>query len=370
MADLFTPLSVGPFDLPHRVVMAPMTRNRAGDGNAPHTLNATYYQQRSDAAFIITEATQICPEGMGYPGTPGIHSNAQIDGWREVTDVVHEAGGRIILQMWHVGRISHPDLQPDGKDPVAPSAIQPAGEAMTLSGMKPFVTPRALEAAEIEDLVDQYRVAAKNADMAGFDGVEVHGANGYLLDQFTRDSTNARDDEYGGSVENRCRFPLAVTDAVVDVWGPERVGYRISPFQPYNDISDSDPAATFTYLATELAKRDLLYLHMVELGDARGGSSFPDSRDPLFADLRKIWPNTLITNGGYDRAMSDAVIDAGLADMVAFGAPYLANPDLPERLLTGAAYNDPDRATFYSGAAAGYTDYPALGPALGPAAGQ
>ena len=361
MADLFTPLSIGPFDLPHRVVMAPMTRNRAGEASVPHTLNATYYQQRSDAALLITEATQICPEGRGYPGTPGIHSDEQIDGWREVTDSVHETGGRIILQMWHVGRISHPDLQPEGKDPVAPSAVLPAGEAMTLTGMKPFVMPRALEVGDINELVEHYGVAAKNADLAGFDGVEVHGANGYLLDQFTRDSTNKRDDEYGGSIENRCRFPLAVTDAVVDVWGAERVGYRISPFQPYNDISDSDPTATFTYLATELAKRDLLYLHMVELGDGREEGNFPQSRDPIFADLRKIWPNTLITNGGYDRAMADAVIDGALADLVAFGAPYLANPDLPERLLTGVPYNDPDRATFYGGGAAGYTDYPFLG---------
>lgn len=361
MTDLFAPLTAGPFELPHRVVMAPMTRNRAGEGNAPSALNATYYQQRSDAAFIITEATQICPEGMGYPGTPGIHSDAQIDGWREVTDAVHEAGGRIILQMWHVGRISHPDLQPDGIDPVAPSAIRPAGEAMTLSGMKPFLTPRALDASEIEGLVEQYRVAAKNADMAGFDGVEVHGANGYLLDQFTRDSTNTRDDDYGGSLENRCRFPLAVTDAVVDVWGAERVGYRISPFQPYNDISDSDPAATFSYLVKELAKRDLLYLHMVEMGDPADGDDFISARDPLFSALRDIWPNMLMTNGGYDRAKADAVIGAGLADMVSFGAPYLANPDLAERLLAGAPYNDADRATFYGGGAKGYTDYPVLG---------
>mgnify|MGYP000850486877 CR=1 FL=1 len=360
MADLFTPLTAGPFELPHRVVMAPMTRNRAGEGNAPHALNATYYQQRADAALIITEATQMCPEGMGYPGTPGIHSDAQIDGWREVTDAVHEAGGRIILQMWHVGRISHPDLQPDGKDPVAPSALRPAGEAMTLAGMKPFVTPRALETDEIPGLVEQYRIAAKNADMAGFDGIEVHGANGYLLDQFTRDSANTRDDAYGGSIENRCRFPLAVTDAIVDVWGADRVGYRISPFQPYNDISDSDPAATFGYLASELAKRDLLYLHMVEMGDPAEGDDFVSARDPLFAQLREIWPNTLITNGGYDRAKADAVIGTGLADMVAFGAPYLSNPDLPERLLKGAAYNEPDRATFYGGGAKGYTDYPAL----------
>lgn len=362
MADLFSPLTAGPFELPHRVAMAPMTRNRAGDGNAPYTLNATYYQQRSDAALIITEATQICPEGMGYPGTPGIHSDAQVDGWAEVTDAVHEAGGRIFLQLWHVGRISHPDLQPDRKLPVAPSAIKPAGEAMTLAGMKPFEIPRALEADEIAQLVDQYRVAAKNAEMAGFDGVEVHGANGYLLDQFTRDGTNLREDAYGGSVENRCRFPLAATDAVVDVWGPERVGYRISPFQPFNDITDSNPDATFSYLTAELAKRDLLYLHAVELGAVGEGEGdgYLASRNPLFAKLRKLWPNTLIVNGGYDRAKSDAVIGAELADLIAFGSAYLSNPDLPERLNTGTALNEPNRATFYGGGAEGYTDYPFL----------
>jgi N-ethylmaleimide reductase len=244
--------------------------------------------------------------------------------------------------------------------PVAPSALKPAGEAMTLSGMKPFVTPRALDPEEIPVLVEQYRTAAKNADMAGFDGVEVHGANGYLLDQFTRDSTNLRDDAYGGPVENRCRFPLEVTDAVVDVWGADRVGYRVSPFQPYNDISDSDPAATFSYLTRELAKRDLVYLHMVEMGGNADGDDFLQARNPLFADLRDIWPNTLMTNGGYDRAKADAVIGAGLADMVSFGAPYLANPDLAERLHSGAAYNEPDRPTFYGGGAKGYTDYPFL----------
>ena len=358
MKNLFSSHSAGPFELSHRVVMAPMTRNRANKQNAPHRLNATYYQQRSDAALIITEATQICPEGMGYPGTPGIHSAAQIDGWREVTDMVHEAGGRIILQLWHVGRISHPELQPDGKDPVAPSPIKPAGEAMTTTGMKPFVTPRELAFEELSELVDLYRTAAKNADSAGFDGVEVHGANGYLLDQFTRSSTNVRDDVYGGSVENRCRFPLEVTDAVVDVWGADRVGYRISPFQPYNDISDADPAVTFSYLATELAKRDLLYLHVVELGGNQEDGEFLQGRNPLFNRIRETWRNTLITNGGYDRTKADAVIEAGQADLVAFGTPFLANPDLPERLHRGFSYNEPNRPTFYGGGAEGYTDYP------------
>lgn len=357
MADLFTPLSAGPFSFPHRVVMAPMTRNRAGEGNAPHTLNAAYYQQRSDAALIVTEATQISPEGMGYPGTPGIHSDAQVDGWREVTDAVHEAGGLIFLQLWHVGRISHPDLQPDGQLPVAPSATMPAGEAMTLSGMKPFVTPRALELDELPRLVEEYRIAARNADMAGFDGVEIHGANGYLLDQFTRDGANKRTDAYGGSVENRCRLPLEITDAVVEIWGADRVGYRLSPYQGYNDMSDSDPEATFEYLVAELAKRDLLYLHNVEMGAPEPADG---TLHPLFRQFRDIWPNTLITNGGYDRARADAVIEAGHADMVAFGTLYLANPDLPERLLRNAAFNAPDRPTFYGGAAKGYTDYPFL----------
>lgn len=340
-----------------------MTRNRAGEGNAPTALNATYYQQRADAAIVITEAAQICPEGMGYPGTPGIHSDAQIDGWLAVTDAVHEAGGQIFLQLWHVGRISHPDLQPGGALPVAPSAIRPKGEAMTYKGMKPFETPRALETGEIADVIAQYRTAAQNADMAGFDGVEVHGANGYLLDQFTRDGTNRRDDEWGGSVENRCRLPLAVTDAVVEVWGADRVGYRLSPFQGYNDMSDSAPETTFGHLVSELAKRDLLYLHTVEngaLGEGEG-DAFLASRHPLFARFRELWPNALMTNGGYDRAKADAVIGAGQADLVSFAALFLANPDLPERLLQGAAMNPPDRPTFYGGSAKGYTDYPVLG---------
>ena len=337
-----------------------MTRNRAGKGNVPSLMNATYYQQRSDAALIITEATQICPEGVGYPGTPGIHSEAQIDGWRGVTDAVHEAGGRIILQLWHVGRISHPDLQPNGQAPVSPSAIKPSGEAMTLSGMKPFVTPRKLKIDELPALIENYRTAAKNADMAGFDGVEVHGGNGYLLDQFTRDSTNKRDDIYGGKIENRCRFPVEVIDAVVGVWGAERVGYRISPFQRYNDIYDSDPDRTFSYLTEELAKRDLAYLHIVELGGNPSDGDFLAGRNTLFSRLRKIWPNAVVANGGYDRVRAEAVTDAGLADLVSFGAPYLSNPDLAERLHTGAPYNEPDRATFYGGGAKGYTDYPFL----------
>lgn len=363
MTDLFTPIDIGPFRLPHRVVMAPMTRCRAGDGDVPTSMTATYYLQRSDAAIIVTEGSQICPEGKGSPRTPGIYSDDQVDGWREVTDAVHEAGGQIFLQLWHVGRISHPDLQPGGILPVAPSAIRPeGGQARTPSGPKPFETPRALPADEIPKVIEQYRTAAHNADMAGFDGVEIHGANGYLLDQFTRDGSNRRTDDWGGAVENRCRLPLAVADACVEVWGAERVGYRISPFQPYNGMSDSDPDATFSYLTQELAKRDLVYLHVVETG-AMGegeGDAFLGSRRPLFRRIRDLWPNTLIANGGYDRAKADAVIGAGQADMVSFGALYLANPDLPERLLSGAAMNPPDLPTFYAGGAEGYTTYPAL----------
>lgn len=357
MVDLFTPLKAGPFEFAHRVVMAPMTRNRAGEGNVPHALNAAYYQQRSDAALIVSEATQISPEGVGYPGTPGIHTDAQIDGWLEVTDAVHEAGGTIFMQLWHVGRISHPVLQPDRKLPVAPSAIRPEGKAMTLEGMLPFETPRELSADELPEIVEQYRTAAKNAEMAGFDGVELHGGAGYLLDQFVRDGSNRRTDAYGGDVAGRCRFPLEATDAVVDVWGADRVGYRISPFLAYNDMADSDPEGTFAYLAGELAKRDLLYLHVIEMdAPERAGGG----RNPLFARLRDIWPNVLIANGGYERATAEAAIADGRADMVSFGAKFLANPDLPARLLRNAPLNDPDRATFYGGGEKGYTDYPAL----------
>ncbi len=359
MTDLFTPFATGPFSFAHRVVMAPMTRNRAGPGNVPQELNADYYRQRSDAALIVTEATQVCPEGLGYPGTPGIHSDAQIDGWRAVTDAVHETGGTAFLQLWHVGRISHPDLQPGGALPVAPSAVRPAGEAMTGSGMKPFETPRALDRAEIPGVVDRYAEAAANAEAAGFDGVEIHGANGYLLDQFTRDGANRRDDDYGGPVGNRCRLGLEVADAVTGIWGPDRVGYRISPFQPFNDMSDSDPEATFGHLAAELAGRGLLYLHVVETGDPAAAAA-AGGRHPLFSKLRRIWPGTLIANGGYDRARADAVIGAGEADMVAFATAFIANPDLPERLSTGTPLNEPDRATFYGGGAEGYTDYPFL----------
>jgi N-ethylmaleimide reductase len=356
-ADLFSPFRLGPLDLPNRVVMAPMTRNRAGSGNVPTALNATYYAQRAGAALIVTEATQVSPQGVGYPGTPGIHSVEQVAGWKLVTDAVHGAGGRIFLQLWHVGRISHPLLQPGGALPVAPSAIAPAGQAWTTNGMEAFVTPRALETSEIPGIVEDFRRGAANARDAGFDGVELHGANGYLIDQFLRDSTNKRSDHYGGSALNRARFLIEVTQALIGEWGGERVGVRLSPTNPYNDIADSHPAATFSIAARELDRLGIAYLHIVEPGpgDPVAAGETPDMRF-----FRKIQRGPLIANKGYDLERANAVLREADADLVSFAALYLANPDLDQRLRRGGPFNPPDRKTFYGGAAKGYTDYPAL----------
>jgi len=356
--DIFSPFQLGPLRLPNRIVMAPMTRNRAGCGNAPGQLNATYYAQRASAGLIISEATQISPHGLGYPGTPGIHSREQVGGWKGVTDAVHAAGGRIFLQLWHVGRISHPSLQPDGELPVAPSAIAPAGQAMTLDGMKPFVTPRALDTAEIAGIVEGYRRAARNALDAGFDGVELHGANGYLIDQFLRDGSNRRSDRYGGTAVNRARFLIEAVEATVSVWGGERVGVRLSPTNPFNDMADSNPAATFATAVGELNRFGLAYLHVVEpaAGDPLGRGERPDI---LF--FRKIWRGALMGNKGYDLTRANAVIQHGSADLVSFAVLFLANPDLPIRFSRGGPFNAPDRKTFYGGSAAGYTDYPPIG---------
>jgi N-ethylmaleimide reductase len=355
--SLLSPVALGLLELPNRVVMAPMTRNRAGPGNVPGPLNVTYYAQRASAGLIVSEATQISPQGVGYPLTPGIHSAEQVAGWRLVTDAVHYAGGRIFLQLWHVGRISHPSLQPDNAAPVAPSAITPAGQAWTLDGMKPYVTPRALETAEITGIVEDYRRGAANAREAGFDGVELHGANGYLIDQFLRDGTNKRTDHYGGSALNRSRFLIEATEALVSVWGADRVGVRLSPTNPYNDIADSNPAETFGVAVGELNRFGLCYLHVVE----------PGSSDPIAAGaapgirfFRKHWRGRLIANKGYDLERANAVLRDGSADLVAFAALFLANPDLPDRLCRGGPFNPPDRKTFYGGGAAGYTDYPPL----------
>ena len=355
--DIFSPFTLGPLQLPNRVVMAPMTRNRAGRGNAPGALNATYYAQRASAGLIVSEATQISPQGVGYPGTPGIHSAEQVAGWKGVTKAVHAAAGRMFLQLWHVGRVSHPSLQPDGAFPVAPSAIAPAGQAMTLEGMKPFVTPRALATAEIAGIIEDYRRAAHNARDAGFDGVELHGANGYLIDQFLRDGSNRRTDRYGGTASNRARFLIEVVEAICGEWGAERVGVRLSPTNPFNDMVDSYPAATFATAVSELNRFGLAYLHIVEraASDPVAGGEVPDIRF-----FRKLWRGALIGNKGYDLERANAAIHHRWADLVSFAVLFLANPDLPVRFRRGGPFNAPDRKTFYGGSAAGYTDYPPI----------
>ena len=355
--DLFRPARLGRLTLANRIVMAPLTRNRAGPGNVPQPLNAEYYAQRATAGLIISEATQVSPQGVGYPATPGIHSPEQVMGWKLVTEAVRARGGRIFLQLWHVGRISHPSLQPEGALPVAPSAIRPEGNAFTYQGLQSFVTPRALETAELPGIVEQYRAAAKNTLAAGFDGVEVHAANGYLLDQFLRDGSNRRTDAYGGSVENRARLLLEVMEAVISVWGPDRVGVRISPVNPFNDMSDSDPQATFGHVARALSPLGLAYLHVVQgrIGE-QGYQPVPFD----FRALRDAYAGAYMANGGYDGPRAMAAIEAGDADFVAFGVPFIANPDLVERLRRGGPFNEPDVARFYGGDHTGYTDYPTL----------
>ncbi|RUL85708.1 alkene reductase [Tautonia sociabilis] len=359
---LMEPCWVGPYRLPNRVVMAPLTRCRAGAGNVPGPMNATYYAQRSGAGLIVSEATQVDPTGQGYPMTPGIHAPEQVAGWRLVTDAVHDRGGRIFLQLWHVGRISHPDFQPGGALPVAPSAIAPrVGMVTTFAGPKPFETPRALEEEEIPGIVEMYRRGARLAMDAGFDGVEIHGANGYLLDQFLRDGTNRRTDVYGGPPENRARLLLEVVEAVAGVWGAGRVGVRLSPNSTFNDMSDSDPEATFGYAVDRLDEYGLAYLHLVETLEKDVSHGARSRLDAAF--FRPRFRNPIIANGGYDRDRAEAVLRAGHADLVSFGVLFLANPDLPERLRLGAPLNEPDPSTFYGGGERGYIDYPAMEPA-------
>jgi N-ethylmaleimide reductase len=353
--DLFTPLGLGDLTLPNRLVMAPLTRNRAAmPGNVPQAMNATYYAQRSSAGLIISEAAQVSPEGIGYPATPGIHSEEQVQGWRTVNDAVHAKGGRLFVQLWYCGRISHPDLLPDKQQPVSASAIKPEGDAVTFEGLKPFVEPRALRTDELPGIVDQYRQAARRAVEAGFDGVEVHAANGYLLDQFLRDGTNRRDDSYGGSLENRCRLLMEVLSAVLESWEPARVGVRISPENSFNDIRDSDPQTTFDFVASALSGKGLGYLHVVE-GEMMGGESNVDYRQ-----IRNHFDGHYMANCGYDKARAQAAIAGGAADMVSFGQLFIANPDLVERFKADAGLNTPDQDTFYGGDEKGYTDYPAL----------
>ncbi|MEM1166807.1 MAG: alkene reductase [Planctomycetota bacterium] len=358
---LFDPITAGDLALPHRVVMAPLTRNRAAQpGDVPHELNATYYAQRASAALIISEATQVDPLGKGYVATPGIYSDEQVAGWRLVTDAVHEAGGRIVLQLWHVGRISHVDLLPEGEQPVAPSAIRATSQTVVSaeSGMVDVSAPRALRTDEIPGIVAQFRRGAENAKAAGFDGVEIHGANGYLIDQFTRDGTNQRDDQYGGSLENRVRVPLEIARAVVDGWGAGRVGYRISPAGAFNDMSDSDPIATFGALARGLGGLGLAFLHNVEA--FAGGQRDEAQIDAIKSAFQDAGGGAYMANGGYQRDDAEARLEAGKADLVSFGETFLANPDLPERFRQGAPLNEGDRATYYGGDDRGYTDYPTL----------
>lgn len=347
---LFSPYDLHGLHLANRMVMAPMTRSRALAGNVPNPLAEIYYVQRAGAGLIVTEATQVSPQGVGYIRTPGIHSPEQVAAWKKVTNAVHRAGGKIYLQLWHVGRISHPDFH-GGALPVAPSAIAAEGTVFTEQGPKAMVAPRALELSEIPGIVAQFRKAAENAKAAGFHGVELHGANGYLLDQFLRDGSNRRTDAYGGSVQNRARFPLEVAEAVIGVWGKERVGYRISPTGAFNSMSDSDPRATFSHFTAELDRLGIGYLHVTDPVNAE---------NRLAPALRKTFKGPLIVNGGYDAASANAAIAAGEADLVAFGVPFLANPDLPARYRTGAPLNAADSATFYAGEDKGYTDYPAL----------
>jgi N-ethylmaleimide reductase len=354
--NLFSTYRLGGLQLSNRMVMSPMTRSRAVEGNIPHPAAATYYAQRASAGLIITEGSQVGPQGVGYIRTPGIYSPQQVEGWKKVTTAVHSAGGKIFLQLWHVGRASHPDFL-NGELPVAPSAMPVEGQVYTLQGFKKVPVPRALRLEEIPSIVEQYRKGAQNAKSAGFDGVELHGANGYLLDQFLRDGSNKRTDKYGGSLENRARLPLEVAEAVLAVWGHERVGYKISPWYPFLSMSDTNPRKTFSYFAGELNRLGIGYINLAEFITGPIAPT-PDAR--LAPTIRQIFKGTLILNGGYDARSGNEAIEKGAADLIAFGALFLANPDLPERFKKNAPLNTPDRTTFYSGEEKGYIDYPRL----------
>lgn len=349
MSPLHEPLQVGALTLPNRIIMAPLTRCRAGAGRVPTDLMTKYYSQRASAGLILSEATSVDPMGVGYPDTPGIWSDEQVAGWRKVTEAVHAAGGRMFLQLWHVGRVSDP-IYLNGAQPVAPSAVAATGHVSLVRPQRPYVTPRALQLAEIPRVVAAYRLGAVNALRAGFDGVEIHGANGYLLDQFLQDGANLRTDEYGGSIGNRARLALEVTDAAISVWGADRVGYHLAPRGGSTGIKDSDPAATFGYLAKELGRRKLAFLCARESLDG-----------PRFGPaLKKAFGGVYFVNDGFTAESAAQVMAAGEADAVAWGKLFIANPDLPRRLALKAALNTPDAATFYGGTERGYTDYPSL----------
>lgn len=350
---LFTPLQVGALNLPNRVILAPLTRQRADAGRVPSNAAIEYYRQRASAGLMLSEATAVMPMGVGYPDTPGIWSPEQVEGWKRITEAVHAAGGRILLQLWHVGRISDP-MYLDGALPVAPSAIAPAGHVSLVRPQKPYVVPRALETDEIPAIVEAFRVGAENAKKAGFDGVEIHGANGYLLEQFLLQKSNVRTDQYGGSTENRARFPLEIVDAVLSVWPPNRVGYHMSPNADVGDLADETSDDSYLYLARELGKRELAFIFTRE---SREG-------DYLQPQIKAEFGGITIANQGFTKAEAEKLLESGEADAVAWGQLFIANPDLPIRLQMDAPLNEPNSATFYqypSGdKAEGYADYPSL----------
>lgn len=347
---LFKPTQLGDLALRNRIIMAPMTRSRAGEGDVPTDLIAEYYGQRASAGLIISEASQISPQGKGYPRTPGIYSPEQVAGWRKVTDRIHQEGGSIILQLWHVGRLSHSSIQPGGALPVAPSAIASDGQIYTATGLQNYETPRALETTEIPSIVDDFASAARNAKMAGFDGVEIHAANGYLIDQFLRDGTNHRTDSYGGSIENRCRLLTEVVEAVMPVFGAGRTGVRLSPVFSTFSMSDSSPEETFSYAAKRLGQLGIAYLHVIQLGTEKFD----------FAALKSSFGGAYIANGGFGFGSAEQAIVSKDADFVSFGTPFIANPDLVARFQQGSDLASPDPAYFYQGEEKGYTDYPTL----------
>ncbi|WP_282014543.1 alkene reductase [Marinifilum flexuosum] len=354
---LLSNFSIGDLQLKNRMVMAPMTRNRAGEGNVPTELMAEYYRQRSGAGLIITEASQISPQGIGYPATPGIHSKEQVEGWKLVTNAIHEKEGKVFIQLWHVGRISHSDFH-NGQLPVAPSAIKAAGQAFTYEGLKDFETPRALELEEIKSIVTDYKLAAKSAKEAGFDGIEIHAANGYLIDQFLTDKTNHRDDEYGGSVENRARFLFEVMDAVCEVWPGNRVGVRLSPSGLFNDMGDSDPIGLFAYVIEKLNAYKLAYLHLIE--PLMPIDEHPNLVQDVASEFGKLYHGVRMVNGGFTKDSGNKAIERNIAELVSFGVQYLANPDLEKRFELDAELNFPNQDTFYGGNEVGYTDYPSM----------
>lgn len=364
MTTLFDPLKIGSLHLKNRIIMAPLTRMRSlQPGNVPQKLNAEYYAQRATAGLIISEATQISQQGQGYPATPGIYSQAQIDGWKLITQSVHEKGGKIFLQLWHVGRISHSSFQPDHSLPVGPSAIKPSGKVLTCDWKQSeYEIPHALTPNEIKSIINDYYVASINAKKAGFDGVEIHAANGYLIDQFLQNGTNQRQDDYGGSIENRTKLLIQITESVMQVWDKKQIGVRLSPYGTFNDISDSDPTALFSFVVNALNNLEIGYIHMIEprATNAGGDDTLLNDAPSTALLFRHLFNGVFISAGGYNPQSAKDAVESHLVDAVAFGRLFIANPDLPHRIEIGAALNKYDRSTFYGGNEKGYTDYPFL----------